>query len=207
MKIGFDMDGVLSNFVAGFRDVLISMTGRDLLEAGDIDNPPVWNVWKHRGYTNKEISAAWTEINESPTFWRYLRPTAGANALHDVRKELNNQHEIYYITDRSCGVKTKRQTEDWLTCWVTGASYHPTVVISPHKGLVCKALSLDCYIDDKLAYIQSVGVESPDTRTYLLSYRYNQDNIRTGSLADLLCLDYTRVSSVKEFLQLEHLIP
>ena len=197
MRIGFDMDGVLSNFVEGFRKVLVDVTGKDLLEAGDTDNPPVWNVWKHRGYTNKEVDAAWRVVDQSETFWEWLPPKDGARILAQNWYNLDSEHDIYFITHRVNGFRAKRQTEGWL---VDSLIENPTVIISPYKGLVCRALSLDCYIDDKISYVVSAVDDAPKTRIYLLDYKHNQDDSPPSYT------HYKRVPSVEAYLEREHMI-
>lgn len=182
MRIGFDVDGLLADFTRSFMPLLVKVTGKNLFEPDDINNPPCWNWDIHRGYTKDEQRAAWAVIKESPSFWTTLRPTSQLRTLQVMILDLLRNHEVYFITNRM-GTDPKWQTELWLRQHLQIDL--PTVLISGAKGLCAKALKLDCYIDDNADNCNDVinqtcehwgvvPVGAPATRTYLLDASYNR---------------------------------
>lgn len=189
MRIGFDIDGVLANFVSAYQATFVRLTGRDDFAPGDVDNPPTWHWPELRGYTFEETRAVWASIQVDTTFWMRLQPTAWWAALVLVLPILEEKHDVYYLTDRP-GVAAKRQTEAWLTQWLPYSLMEktPTVLLTGKKGWAAAALKLDCYIDDKRENIVDVATQSPMTTPYLLDRRYNQGSVpravrRVDSLA------------------------
>ena len=203
MKIGIDVDGVLADFVRAYQPLFVSVTGRDLFHPGDIDNPPVWEWPTLRGYLHEETREVWNVILKDETFWFNLQPFAEncmaiMEFFHTGQADL---HDVYFITSRP-GVDTKFQTEQWLMT-------HPrvidsTVLIAAHrtKGILAKALQLDCYIDDNYDNCVDVVRESPTTRCYLLHRSYNNGT----DINRVLDVERRRVPSVLQFLLKEGLI-
>jgi uncharacterized HAD superfamily protein len=187
MKIGFDIDGVLADFIPSYQALFVSLTGRNTFMAGDVYNPPEWNWPSLRGYTEAETKAVWDAIRRNETFWLSLKPmTNNVEALRSVLVDLEHRHEVYYVSDRS-GIDAKRQTKRWL---MEQLQYHrahtePTVLLtgSGEKGHIARALRLDVFIDDKTENVQDIIDESPRTRVYFPATSYNSDvprSIRVG---------------------------
>jgi len=211
MRIGFDVDGVLASFEKGYAELIMKTSGRDLFPTNPrpwhpFGEPPTWYWTQHFGYTNEEDAAAWKAIKSDPTFWENLEALPGAKDLYSAKNLWVPANEIYFITNRM-GIDPKRQTERFL--YRKLVVNNPTVLISEEKGAACKALHLDCYIDDKDSNVADAASarwllkgDKPlqptgRTRVYCLDKPYNQDI--NGS-------DYTRVKTVREMLEAEGLL-
>ena len=171
MRIGFDVDGILANFIAHYQMLTVKMAGFDLFQPGDIENPPTWDWPEMRGYDPVFMKRVWAAIIESPNFWRNLPPLEDARTLALVAPDLQTRHDLYFITSRPSSKGAKRQTEAWLQEHIGIAL--PTVLISGEKGIACRALKLDAYIDDYHENIVNVLEQSPGTDAFLKSTNYN----------------------------------
>jgi hypothetical protein len=181
MRIGFDIDGVLANFVAAYQPLCVQLAGGvDLFWLDDINNPPCWDWPQFRGYTDEQVKRVWDSIIGSRSFWFNLQPhTDNITALAMVLRYLEHKHDVYFITSRP-GVTAKRQTEAWIRRYLPyDRDIAPTVLLASAKGAAAKALKLDVYLDDNLDNAKDVLRESPKTRMYLLDRSYNQGNVIT----------------------------
>lgn len=196
MRIGFDVDGVLARFESEYYRLLCDVTGRRIPEADPAqwDSPATWDWEKDAGYTPQEIRATWAVIAAMPDFWLSLPPIEGADTLSLCMRDLERNHDLYFITSRTSTETAKTQTEEWLRTYTEIDT--PTVLISSQKGLCAAALQLDAYIDDNLDNVVDVYARtelmSVPTRIFLLDKGYNQ----TTSLPDRV----TRVKSVGQML-------
>lgn len=177
MRIGFDVDGVLADFVSTYHALVIKhAAGVNLFAIGDDVDPPCWDWPQFRGYSDVLIGEVWKDIKASSHFWLNLAPLDNVKTLALMLKHLERNHDVYYITSR-VGFRAKRQTEIWLFDHVHYAtsvpSVWPTVCISSDKGAMAKALKLDVYVDDNRDNALSVAEQSPSTRNYLITKAYN----------------------------------
>lgn len=190
LRIGFDIDGVLSNFDTAYEALFVEVTGRNDFAPYAIQEGPLsWN-WPtdFYGYTVEDTKEVWRRIKASNSFWFERPPMPEFDAFRKWFKDpVNRQHEIYFITARP-GVNTKLQTENWFALHL---DIVPTVLISDQKGMVCKALDINYYVDDKAENILDVGLKSPGTAAYLIDKAYNR-HMNPGG---------TRIANLEEFLQ------
>jgi hypothetical protein len=198
MRLGFDVDGVLANFIPAYQRLCIEVGGRDLFQLGDEVNPPCWNWPEFRGYTREEVSEVWNRIKADTGFWSSLKPLDGADTLRFTYRGLDAANDLYFITSR-VGERVKQQTENWLVAHITDfAPGTPTVLISSAKGLCAKALKLDAYLDDNLDNANDVVKQTDGAcKVFLLDCAYNQGitdqritRVRSlGQMLDYLILD------------------
>lgn len=184
LRIGFDVDGVLANFVRIYQQLFVKHTGIDLFKPGDIEDPPCWDWPQYRGYDAAAVKTVWGIIKTDPAFWMKLEPLPDASLLRMFIRQLERKHEVYYITSR-VGDRVKRQSEMWLFeqlryHFTVGPEVWPTVLISSDKGACAKALKLDVYVDDNMDNVNGCALKSPQTRTYLINRRYNALGAPTG---------------------------
>jgi hypothetical protein len=222
LRIGFDVDGVLSHFSPSYQRVIAELTGKDLFLPGDAENPPTWDWDLYRGYTKEERARAFAHISAHRTFWYDCAPLQGLFELKESRL-IDSDHEIYFITNRA-GFRVKHQTESWFSRWLdlyvghTHSDIYPTVCVNGHrsKGLMAKALQLDAYIDDNSDNVMDCLLAAPSCKTVLLNASYNQTLPsaeewvnknpsyfgKTSEIERVIELaDRSRVSSVGEFLR------
>lgn len=193
MRIGFDVDGVLADFVAGYQNLTVNLTGRDTFGPRDIFDPPCWDWPQYRGYSDAEMKAVWTYIKESRDFWATLGYDPGMLVLRQRWAAIHAaHHDVVFATARP-GLDAHIQTKYWLHKF--GCSY-ANVTITSEKGQFCLDSHVDAYIDDRWDNIVDVTRKSPSTRAYLLHRTYNI------SIDDP---SYTRVPSVEAFFQAEGL--
>ena len=199
MRLGFDVDGVFADFNEKFIPYSIAVTGKDLYPARPFDIT-TWNYPESYGYTLAEVSAVWKVIKADPSFWLSTNPYADAYAdLYRIKLLQNAGHEIYFITARP-GIEVKRQTEQWLE---DKGFPKPTVLISSHKGLCARTLSLDAYIDDKKENVIDVlTLNFGNTRTFLLDRPWNQGLEEYLGKSGIYGKTTTRVFSVQQMLSL-----
>ena len=214
MRVGFDIDGVLADFVPAYQDLFIQLTGRNTFGAGDRRDPPEWNWPTLRGYTAAETSAAWGEIKKSSTFWLNLSEDRGCPTLRGMVPELERNHEVYFLTTR-VGLRPKRQTEIWLwdhLGYSRLAMVWPTVGVAAHrqKGHLVKGLALDAFIDDNLDNVNDIAwgttptkqpEPKPTCRVYLLNRAYNQNVLQCE--AGVLNPNVVRVDTIGEMFDAE----
>lgn len=186
MKLGFDVDGIFADFVAGFNNHLIETSGRNLVPA-DFKDATEWNWSLGLGYTKEEVSTAWDAIKASNDFWVEL---PGFGDTFDVLKRIMElDHDVYFITHRM-GQLPQLQTQVWLMGY--GYEKPPSVLVSSHKGLSVKALELDAYIDDKPLNCWDVRETYPACKTFVMNRSWNARAEFTS--------EYSRVDSVHEML-------
>lgn len=163
--LGLDIDGVLADFVTAYIDAFITHTGKNLFPP----RPFPWTDWEHQelcGYTPADSELVWSKLNDSTDFWEQLN--AYSDIDHTIR--LANHFPTYFITSRN-GHNVKGQTERWLS---RHGVLHPTVLISSHKGLCCKALGITHYVDDRTENCESVVADSPTTACTMIAQPWNR---------------------------------
>lgn len=189
--VGIDLDGCLADFTTAYAELLIFVSGRDLLPPGwrtDPRFPSTWFWERAAGYTPEEESEVWQEhILKPGTFWQSLDLLPDAKSAIKQLNRLSMQgHDIYFLTHRM-GKHAKLQTERWL--YEHGMSY-PTVLLTGDKAPVIASLKLDFYIDDKPDnLIEASRVMS--SGLYVMDAPYNWQEVPP---------DLPRVKSVKDAL-------
>lgn len=190
-------DGILADFNSAYIQLVRKLTGRDLFPQGyNKDIIETWSYPESFGYTKDEISGVWDWIARDDEFWFNLKPLEGAEDFLEklAYEEMAAPHDIYFITSR-VGYDVKRQSEGWLREHGWGTACDPTVLISSEKGLCCKALKINAYIDDKNENCEQVLLESPKTLCYMLARPWN-------SLEAVTCAgNIMRADNLVEFME------
>ncbi len=158
--LGIDLDGVLADFVSGYRLKCLDLVGRPLPKV-----PTCWDFPQSCGYTDAEVIAVWEWIYQHPEWWGTLAPLAGPLLLPD-------DADVYFITNRPLRPGVKAVTERWLAYWYRVP--HPTVVMTKRKGEAANALHLTRFIDDKPANLREVRLARSKTRLTLCRRPWNQ---------------------------------
>lgn len=187
MKIGLDIDGVLAAFEPDYGELLVEVSGRNLLPK-DFHNgwqPTTWFWERELGYTKEEEAAVWKVIQSSPDFWFNLAPLCPEVNLAD----LCEKEEVYFITHRKGG-NVKAQTEDWLRMVYDIET--PTVLLSGNKGPLASGLDLDIFVDDRDKNLWAVKGARRECECYVINYPYNLNVVpsiakRIESLAEIVC--------------------
>lgn len=175
-----DVDGVLADWVFGFRKLAQGMYG-----------VPLYGTMRQQSWTfpdlnPKQVDHLWTLIKDSPDFWFDLKPLP-VNKL--MLAAVMAENTVYFCTSRP-GETAKSQTEEWLFHQLLIVC--PTVVICDRKGSFAEAVAADFAIDDRLENVLSIADYSPSTRAYLLDRPYNVDPFGAER-------GYTRVQCIEDF--------
>jgi len=165
LRLGFDIDGVLANFRAAFRDEAARVVRG---ESGGGDTPD-------GGFplSPDEVRRVWDHIAKTPNWWMEIEayePDQIARLYSLTRKA---GWEVFFMTKRppSAGDSVQFQTQWWIERF---GFYLPSVLTVPgSRGEVANALRLDLMVDDQV--INCVEVVSASPTKALLMQRA-QDN-------------------------------
>jgi 5'(3')-deoxyribonucleotidase len=165
MKIGVDVDGVLADFYAEYRREAAKLTGRDFKGIDPVD----WG-WSNFNLTPDEHKTIWKTIAETEEFWTFLAKLPNT----DLLLQLTEKHDVYFITNRApaAGRSLTQQTAEWLQERFYIA--YPQVLVTKHKGAVCKALGIELFIDDNVDNCKEV--EAQEIKVYLNTLPHNLEN-------------------------------
>ena len=157
MKIGIDVDGVLS-------DTLLAIHRKF----------PEWDTSKgwYGGFTKEQFDAVWADAKNEENFWLTIPVVQGLS--HRLMVDLNDAHDLYFITDRfdTKGLSATRQTVDWIAYYLVGRPPAGEIV-AKKKGPVAAALGLDAFLDDKPENCLDVCDAVPNCRVYLCTLPHN----------------------------------
>lgn len=170
MIVGVDIDGILADFNTGYIKLLNTIRPDIKFPPVSPTYPNVWNYHYAAGVTKEEAAKSWALIREDTNFWFSLDPYPDAVSFLVWLKSFSRKNDIYFVTDRA-GQTAKYQTERWLH---KAGFPEPTVLLSPHKAMICKGLKANYYIDDKNENCQSVAAESSDTKVFMLKRGWNE---------------------------------
>ena len=169
VRIGFDMDGVLADFAAAFRDVetrLFGGTPTVAAEAPEVEaqQEESQGASGSAGQSPREMrrrrDAVWNAIHRMPDFWTTLKPLdpGAVRRIHALM--IRYRWEVFFITQRPAteGQTVQRQTQRWLV--QQGFDLPSVLVISGSRGAAAGALRLTVHIDDSAQNCLDVVSES-----------------------------------------------
>lgn len=185
MKIGFDVDGVLSDFIKAFGNVARSLYGSKRIPANFV--PTDWNFGNL--LTKEEMKETWKAVANTENFWAKEEPIFG---VKDVLKNFikSNPGDIWFITARTqgTGATIAKQTQRWLrsTLGIYPEDYCGIITVDKpeYKKAMMQAMGLNCFIDDHGPTIEDLDTVE-GLEAYLLDAPWNQDAKVKNRIASL----------------------
>jgi len=171
-NIGFDIDGVFSNFTKAFTQIANKKYGTHILET--CDEALSWNFEDYYPITKQNIKEIINDLQkeEHKRFWEDLEllPNIDKNILDSL-----SHHNISFITSRNPEneyTNIKTQTSRWLKR-VLGVK-NPDVTVAHEKGPVAAEKGLHWFVDDKWENCRDVKAYHPECKVYLVHKPHNQ---------------------------------
>jgi uncharacterized HAD superfamily protein len=170
LRVGFDIDGVLADFVGGFTSLLHE-------RRPDLSGLPYGTQeqreWEFResglGITEEDVAWGWEQVTQRSRWWEGLSSLMSWGERVRLA-ELCTQAEVFFITARYAGCEpVLYQTSQWLEN--QGLS-HGGLVLAANKRKAADLLKLDYYIDDHRRNAEEVHTKAK-CEAYLLARLYN----------------------------------
>lgn len=180
MRVGFDVDGVLYDFVAGMRRWFADVHG---IPIENMPEPGIWAFGPLWGLTNEEFYAACNAATDAGHLGVYGEPPADARRTLDRVRDAG--HQVIIVTARAFGRPAgghMRSASELATRW--WLNHHHLPYDELHVGAKDKSsVHTDVFIDDypkNHAALEEAGVQA-----VLMDQPWNQDytaNVRVHSL-------------------------
>lgn len=164
MRIGVDIDDVLANFIAAFRQMAHDRYG--------VDNTIIPCDWEFSnfGLSKVQLASLFQQVSDTKDFWMTLESKPGTSWIEDAE----SSHEVFFITSRipSQGKALKDQTAEWLR--ETFGIKNPVVLLAREKGPLAAALGLNAFVDDRDKNCIEVGNAVPTCKVFIKDAGHNQ---------------------------------
>lgn len=182
LRIGFDMDGVLADFEAAYRQVELGLFGASASTRHQrVPTPEAEVALEARlaaqprpAVSNTRRLRIWRTIENTPEFWTTLDPIdpTVVPRLNDLAAR--HSWEIFFITQRpeTVGETVQRQTQRWLV--KQGFELPTVLVLKRSRGKLAEALHLDYMVDDSAK--NCVDVISESAAKAILVLRHEQEH-------------------------------
>lgn len=160
MRVSFDVDGVIADFVLSFTREAYKVSKLFPIDV-DIYRTNEQKVWKFP-WPNDFYDEVWEEIDNTYNWWMTLEPIVTTQEVAAINF-LIKEHDVYFITSRkrTLGLPACKQTSLWLESIGINASHAVTIATQPDKKhQLINALDIDCHIDDKPNIIELVNNHS-----------------------------------------------
>lgn len=187
MKIMFDVDGVLADFMLSFTTRASERYGTPVFSTL---SQPSWRF--DYMLTPRQVEMVLSGIHAEADFWEGLAPLFTIEELHKLCN-LQDKVDLIFVTNRVSTSRTSAQlqTQKWLKLY--GIDY-PVTLCSKHKAEIARIIRPDFAIEDKWENAQCIAWFSEETKVYLLNRPYNFAPERLGSQR------VKRINRLEEFL-------
>lgn len=192
MRVSFDVDGVLADFVLAFTREAYHIKVNYLTWSApgtyvDVYSTAEQKEW-HFDWPTEFYEEVWANIDQTHNWWMGLEPLVNLEEINAINYLIKN-HDVYFITSRkrTLGFPACKQTSLWLESIGINASH--AVVIATQAGKkheLINALDIDCHIDDKIEIVAKVANHS-QASSFVIDRLYNQNSL------------FNRFNSVKEY--------
>lgn len=177
--IGIDFDGVVADFISGFRAWVIRQTGRAIVEFPD---PQTWEFYSEWGLSRDEWEKLLRTFMYSEEF-KYLTPLPGVlEGLGELRRM---GHHIAIITARGCDERSTRKAQA-VTCeWLARHNTpYDSLIFTGEKGMV----ALDILLDDRPENLNDAGAHLAIPVCMDMLYNRGWEGHRVSSFAEFVRL-------------------
>jgi len=195
-RIGFDVDGVVADFLATWTRYLHDIAGTPCHTYPEMTTT---DLAAHYGVTNKEISLAWRAFYKTENVWEKLPSLITDDEWWRLRR-LMDTWDIAWITARrnSKGRSAQAQTARWLQWHLLK---EPVVFVAEHmplKHLICEQLNIRIMVDDHPKAIKPLA--DAGVTVIVPAYPYNLVTLaQPGGFVYSLADNYPRVYRARNF--------
>ncbi len=159
LRLGVDIDGVVADFRAAFRNAARECLRREV---------PVEGAAQEAALSHNEIDRVWTHIGRTPNWWMGVKSYEPLEIANLYALARSGKWEICFLTKRppSAGDAVQFQTQWWLE---QQGFYLPAVITVPgSRGDLANALRLDLVIDDQFVNCAEVIGAGPTKALLML---------------------------------------
>lgn len=183
MRVGFDVDGVLADFTWSFSTLAYAIEVKENLYREIYNKPTTKEVWITKNseqqtwrfaWDNKFYSQVWDAVDDSYNWWMGLEPLVTEEEINAINYLIKN-HDVFFITNRkrTKGYSAETQTRLWLQSIGLLADHSTVIATNSSKGLLCSALDIETFIDDKPTNVIEIREDSPNTTSCVIRRKYN----------------------------------
>ena len=178
MRVSFDIDGVLADFVWSFTNeahILNGYAPDEIKENVEVFGTLRQKEWKFP-WSEQFYEDVWARIDTIQNWWMSLDPLVSQKDINAINYTIHN-NDVYFITSRksTAGLNIERQCQYWLDGIGIDAS-HATVIATQagKKHKLMNAMDIDCHIDDKPSIVKDIHHHSK-AHSCVIDRPYNQD--------------------------------